>query len=83
MDKIYYENRTIKIWAQYSNGLLDGWQNFYTPEGKQQGKAYYKQGQLTGGYCLSYLHKRRQKVDISYEQIKQNEANQLFQCEEQ
>lgn len=82
MDKIYYDNRTIKISAQYNNGLLDGWQNFYTPEGKQQGKIYYQQGKLTGGYCLSYLHNRRQKVAVSREQISKNAFNQLFNCEE-
>ncbi|MBQ9035374.1 MAG: hypothetical protein IJ099_05375 [Alphaproteobacteria bacterium] len=81
MDKIYYDNRTIKVWAQYNNGELDGWQNFYTDEGKQQGKAYYKRGKLTGGYCLADLPNRRQKVNISREQIEKNGFNQLFQCE--
>ena len=82
MDKIYYDNRTIKVWAQYNNGLLDGWQNFYTSDGKQQGKAFYKKGKLSGGYCLTYLNKRRQKINISPEQMAKTELNQLFQCEE-
>lgn len=83
MDKIYYDNRTIKIWAQYNNGQLDGWQNFYTSEGKQQGKAYYKQGKLTDGYCILMKNKRRQKINITREQMEKNLPNQLFLCEEQ
>ncbi len=80
MDKIYYANRTIKVWANYKNGKLDGWQNFFTPQGRQQGKMYYKNGKLTDGFCISYNNKRRQKMYLTAEQKEQNEDNQLFFC---
>ncbi len=82
MDKIYYANRTIKIWANYKNGKLDGWQNYFTPEGKLQGKMYYKKGKLTNGFCIAYSDKGKLKKTLSTEQIAQNEENKLFLCSE-
>ena len=83
MDKIYYANRSIKVWANYKDGKLDGWQNFFTPQGRQRGKMYYKNGKLTEGYCISYAQKRRVKNKLTAEQILQNEDNKLFFCMEE
>jgi len=75
VERIYYPNRTIKIYAVYKDGMLDGKVEQYFPDGKLLGRMTYKDGKFVKGYCITGNGKNKDK-----RKIKNSEFNEVFLC---
>ena len=82
MDKLYYENRTIRATVRYKDGLLHGRQTFYTNDGKLLGRADYENGKILRAQCILNKENRIIKKDWSNEELKSVAENQLIRCED-